>query len=298
MTTNIGKVFTGFEFKQIYGNDFYKIFTNDLLHSDYQYVNGINIYSQTLNDISYTNNGIYFVETKKIPLWIGNNPEKKYIVKVDILDDSQICIAQDGFKTNKIFINFNTKCDIKNFPLWNNLEFCKLAVKHNENNFYYVKSNLINQEIAKIALKKDGTFLGRIKPELQTEELCKIALKSNPWSIKYVKDELRTEEMNKILVKHDGLMLKFVSPELQTDKICTTAIKQNPRALQFVVNQTKKLCKLAVELNAMTLRFVNPDLQTKELCLSAVQRNKETYQYVKPELRCEEINQLIQSDLV
>ena len=141
MTENIGKVFTGFEFKQIYGNDFYKIFTNDLLHSDYQCVNGINISSQTLNDDgTYTNNGIYFIETKKIPLWIGNNPEKKYIVKVDVLDDSQIYVENDKFKTDKFSIDLSTKCEIKDFSYWNNSDFCKLAVQQNGLALCYVKN--------------------------------------------------------------------------------------------------------------------------------------------------------------
>ena len=49
MTENIGKVFSGYEFKQIYKTKFYKLLTNDLVHNEYKYIDGINICPEEFN---------------------------------------------------------------------------------------------------------------------------------------------------------------------------------------------------------------------------------------------------------
>lgn len=60
-TQYIGKIFSGFRFKQIFGNNFYKVINENLIHKNYEYINGINICPQIFNP-SYecSSGGLYF----------------------------------------------------------------------------------------------------------------------------------------------------------------------------------------------------------------------------------------------
>ena len=186
MTENIGKVFSGYEFKQLYKTDFYKILTRDLVHNGYQYIDGINICQQQFNPKGEcSRGGLYFTELNKILIWLSYYQHLTYIVKVEILDDSQIYVEKDKFKANNFSINLSTKCEIKDFSYWNDIEFCKLAVQQNFCFLEYVVNQ--TEEICKLAVQKNGYALKYVKN--QTEELCELAIQNDIYALLYVKNK-------------------------------------------------------------------------------------------------------------
>ena len=168
MTENIGKVFSGSEFKQIYKTEFYKILKNDLIHFGHEYVNGINICAEKFNSNGEcSSGGLYFTELNKVPMWLKYTSNLTYIVKVEILDDSLIYVENDKFKTDKFLIHLSAKCEIQNFPYWNNYDFYKLAVQQNCITLQYVKPELQTEELCMVAVQKYSLALQYVKPELQ-----------------------------------------------------------------------------------------------------------------------------------
>ena len=54
MSNLIGKVLNGKEFKQLYGDIFYKTLHDNLIHYNHKYVDGINVCSDKFNPLSIT----------------------------------------------------------------------------------------------------------------------------------------------------------------------------------------------------------------------------------------------------
>ena len=215
MSENIGKVFSGFEFKQLCKTDFYKILSENLIHHGYQYIDGVNVCSQEFNPKNEcSSGGLYFTELNKIPSWLTYRSDLSYIVKVEILDDSLIYVEENKFKANKFSVDMSTKCEIKDFPFWNDMEFCKLAVQQNVCTLLHVKEQ--TEELCKLAVQKNSDVLLYVKE--QTEEICKLAVQQNGCALEYVKDQ--TEELCKLAVQNDGCALFYVKDEFKA--ICST----------------------------------------------------------------------------
>ena len=105
-----------------------KILTNNLIHHEFQYVHGINVdIKKFIPKKAF--NGLHFIEVNNIGLWLNYMSNLKYIAIVEILDDSIVYVGENKFKANNIYFNLITKCEIKDLELWNDAEFCKLAVK-------------------------------------------------------------------------------------------------------------------------------------------------------------------------
>ena len=106
-----------------------------------------------------------------------------------------VYVEDNKFKTNKFTLK--ERILLEDFPSWNNLEFCKLAVQQNGYALKYVNG--------------------------QTEEICKLAVQQKGYALCYVKE--RTDEICKLAVQQNGLALHYVKE--QTEEICKLAVQQN-----------------------------------------------------------------------
>jgi len=111
----MGHQLTGLKFKKQYGNEFYKILNEDLLHNNFQYVEGENIDPEFISSCS--SEGLYFTDLDDIYNFLLCG---KKICKV-IIDDDSIVYVRDhwdddlgdsnerrNYKANKITIkNFS-----------------------------------------------------------------------------------------------------------------------------------------------------------------------------------------------
>jgi hypothetical protein len=265
-------ILTGSEFKAKYPNTkFYKLTNKSENHNGFQFIDGINIDTQKFNpSCTCSKGGLYFTELNKIAKWISYGEQNmKYIREVKILDDSQICIEENKFKTNKFILH--PKVLLEEFEQWNNFEFCKLAVQQNGYALKYVKNQ--TDEICNLAVIQNPYTVYYVKD--QTEEICKLAVQQNGIALRHVKE--KTEEICKLAVQQNGEALKYVKN--QTEDICKIAVQQNGEALKYVKNQTEYICKIAVQQNGSALYYVKD--QTEEICKMAVQKNSEELKYVK-----------------
>ena len=249
---------TGKEFTNHYNKSdtkFYKILKEDLIHNNYQFVNGINIDPIPFNpDGECSKGGFYFTEYNKIACWLEYTDDLTYIADVKIPDNAQVYVEENKFKADKFILNLNNKIDIKDHECWNNAEFCEMAVQQDGCALKYV----INQ----------------------TEELCKMAVQRDGYALKYVNNQ--TEDICKLAVQQNGLALQYVNIP-QTEALCKLAVQQNGFALQYVtIPQTEALCKLAIQQTDEALYFVKE--QTEEICKFAVQQNRDALYYVKDNL--------------
>lgn len=118
----IGKVLTGYEFKFIFGTEFYKILNNNLKHHDLIYVDGINMCLQKFIPTEKCLPGcLCFTILKYIYMYI--NHKSTYVVKIEILDDSKIYIEKNKFKTDKFQIDLSKKCLSSELKKWLDTEF-------------------------------------------------------------------------------------------------------------------------------------------------------------------------------
>ena len=273
MTENIGKVLTGLEFKQLYKTEFYKILKNNLIHYDHQYIDGINICLEEFNpNGECSSGGLYFVEFNKISLWLNYTKELKYIVKVDILDDSLIYVEKNKFKANKFLIDLSKKYEINDFLRFTN--FCKL----NDEQF-------MNEEICRNMIQKNAMNLSSIPFKFRTKELCELAIKKDSHAISCI---------NTKLIKGEPTSLNHLSNE-QIEEVCKLVIMKEPSFLQHIIDQTEELCMLAIKKNGHALQFVKPEFMTEKICKLAVQQNSNALKYVPSKFMTEEIRNIAEN---
>lgn len=266
----IGQILNGKEFKNIFGDIFYKVLNKNLIHWDYKYIDGLNICPQTFNPSGQCSpGGLYFTMLKCMPMWV--NYKSAYIVRVQILDDSIVYIENNKFKTDKFQIDLSTKCSISKFEYLTDDKFRKLAIEQNYLFLNYIRNQ--TPELCELAVKNDPFALKHIRN--QTFELCEFAVKKDPLVLKYIRNQ--TSELCEFAVKNNPLVLKFVRN--QTPKICELAVENDPFALKYVHNQTPEICELAVRSNGFALKFVRN--QTSNICKLAVKTNNWALRYIR-----------------
>jgi galactose-1-phosphate uridylyltransferase len=214
--------------------DYVKLTNKDCIHNDYQYKEGLNCLNGKFNNEKICcSGGLYFCRYEDIGKWIYYNKKlMHYIWDVELCKDSKIVDMGSKLKTDK-FILKNKRI------IWSNEEMCKLAVKRNGLYLQYVKPKVMNEEICKLAVNKNGLSLQYVKPEVMNKEICKLAVNKNGCALCYVKPELINEEICKLAVKNYGYALCYVKPEFMTKEIFKLAIQQNNYLLKFVDKKFK-----------------------------------------------------------
>ena len=211
--------------------DYVKLTTKNCIHNGYQYKEGLNCLNGEFNHKKILGSGgLYFCPKEYFYLWIIYDDKFMYYIwDVELCEDSKIVDMGDTLKTDK-FILKNKR------TIWDNEEICKSILK-------------------KVGY---GYTLQYVKPEVMNEEICKLAVQNNGLCLQYVKPELMNDEICKLAVKQNGNALRYVKPELMTDEICKLAIQQNGYALYYVrQKQTSEFFKL---LKIISFYYVLPVL--------------------------------------
>ena len=255
---------SGTEFNEKYPNtEFYKVLHKDDIHFGFTYQHGLNVDHIPFNPSGECSvGGLHFTELDKVSYWIDRF-KSVYIAKVTIPSNASVYVEKDKFKADRFVLDLDNKVLIKDFHMWENEEFCKIAVSQADTyNLVFVRNQ--PDEICKLAVKHDYRALEYVIN--QTDDICKIAVSNHGFALEFVKDQ--TDDICKMAVKN-GYGLEFV--KVQTDEICKMAVSKNGRALQYVLLQTDELCKLAVSQNGNALQYVED--QTDELCKLNVIQN-------------------------
>jgi hypothetical protein len=263
---------SGTEFNEKYPNtEFYKVLHKDGIHFGFTYQHGLNVDHIPFNPSGICSlGGLYFTELDKVSYWITTN--SGYIAKVTIPSNASFYAEKDKFKADQFVLDLDNKVLIKDFHMWENEAFCKIAVSQADvRNLIFVRNQ--PGEICKFALKHDWRALQYVIN--QTDEICKLAVNQHGRAFEWVKDQ--TDELCKLAVSRNGNGLEFVIN--QTDEICRLAVSKNGRALQYVRNQTDDICKIAVSQNGFALEFVRN--QTDEICALAVRQTPYSLKFVR-----------------
>jgi hypothetical protein len=210
---------SGNEFKEQYPNtEFYKVLTTDCKHYDFTYHHGLNVDHIPFNPSEICSlGGLHFTEVDKVSYWIDRF-KSVYIAKVTIPLNATVYVEKDKFKADQFVLDLDNKVLIKDFYMWENEEFCKLAVSEADTyNLVFVRNQ--PDEICKLAVKHDYRALEYVIN--QTDEICKLAVSNHAYALEFVKD--------------------------QTEEICMAAVQQDGKALRFVNKQTKEICKAAIQ---------------------------------------------------
>jgi hypothetical protein len=126
------EVYSGNEFNELYPNTkFYKLLNEDLLDNNFQYNEGLNVYTNYFSPYIFSDDGLYFTERDCIACFIE---DKKYIYEVIIPDDAKVCIGLNNFKTDKMIIS--EPILLSEWEGWNDTDFLKKAFKQNSNVVY------------------------------------------------------------------------------------------------------------------------------------------------------------------
>ena len=119
----IGKVYTGLQFKELVPGKLVKLTKDNEKHNDYQFKKGLNIDIIPFNPTdSCMPGGFYFCTVEDIPKWLRyNNNTMIWQREVILPDDARVYVEKDKFKA-----------DMKNYP-FNSEKMCEeFLTKFNE----------------------------------------------------------------------------------------------------------------------------------------------------------------------
>lgn len=238
MFDHVGKTFIGKEFNKIYfGKNFYKLTKKSENHFGFKFVDGINIDTYNfIPAICKIPSGLHFTDIKNLPFWTDY---KTYIRKVTIPDDAIVYVGYNMFKADKIFLH--ERILLKDFELWDNLEFQKNAINCNACHLKFIKNP--SDLIQKMAVRLNGYSIYYIKdPSL---EIQKLALCENIYSYYYIKNpNEKIINFLKIICDDDVLFHKIISKNTDPLKIVCDTIaidnKNNPISENKNNNENKK----------------------------------------------------------
>ena len=105
--TNV--VFSGKEFKEIYGDDTFKVMRSDMIHNNFKYKFGENIDHIPFNPTRSCNKGgLYFTNKLNITDYTNYG---EMIVKVIVPDDAHVYVEDDKAKASKLIIDKEVSLD-------------------------------------------------------------------------------------------------------------------------------------------------------------------------------------------
>jgi hypothetical protein len=248
---------SGTDFNNTYPNtEFYKVLTTECKHYGFTYQHGLNVDHIPFNPSGECSaGGLYFTEIDKLGCWVDDPDSSEYIAKVSIPSNASVYVEQNKFKADQFVLDLDNKVLMKDFYMWGNEAFCKIAVSQNGCALGYVKDQ--TDEICKIAVSNNACALKHVIN--QTDEICKIAISNHACALKHVINQ--TDELCKLAINHFGQALEYVIN--QTDELCRLAVSRDGCALLYVINQTDELCKLAISQNGCALQYVK--IQTDEI---------------------------------
>lgn len=127
----------GKRFVQLLSNiKFYKLINRSMVHYDFTYKIGLNVYNGKFNPLGDCDEGgLYFSSYNDICKFFDG---QYYICDVALPDDATIYIESDKFKCDKIILSNPT--EISRFNGWTDNYFCIDAAMYNIGNFRAIKN--------------------------------------------------------------------------------------------------------------------------------------------------------------
>lgn len=288
-------LYIGKKFKETFPNKkFYKITNESEKHYDHQYTDGLNCDSNKLRAITCSN-GLYFTNKENLLYWIEqkfNGSCAKYLREVEILDDSIVCVEDEKngkFKTDMFFLHKRT--EISDCDVWNDLEFCKMALKKDKKYMTYIKNtsdeiylellslgyvtDVVDIQNRSLALKMSilKNFPGKFKDmNDQTLELCNLAVKLDNSNIQYVDEQ--TLEQCWISLRKNPYNFKYI--KYPTIEMTIFALVCNPNNICYVKNKTEDLTNLILQLskesddNALNVNNIDQNIYDENEFMSTI----------------------------
>jgi len=164
---------------------------------------------------------------------------------------------------------------LKDVPLkYRDFEMCKIAVKNSCAGITDIPANVINEELCKEILQKDGLQLEYIDIEKRTYELCTIAAKNDGGAVQWIPEACLDNQMCLILiqtVKHSVNIFSFIQSKLN-NYLTNELIKHHPEYFPSIPYNmvTKDICYKAVAYDGMFLKYVNNRFKSYDVCKKAV----------------------------
>lgn len=104
---------TGKEFKKKYPNTkFYKLLTKDEIHNGVM-KEGFNRDPEQFNPFNCCGQGLYFTDLNNLAFWLDYRQNLKWVRRVFIPDDAQVCMWPDStkYKADKIILSRKLSID-------------------------------------------------------------------------------------------------------------------------------------------------------------------------------------------
>ena len=147
-TEPILRVYNGYEFKLIYGSQFYRPLRNNLNHNGFQWKIGLNIDTQPFDPTgTCKSGGLFFQNFQHLPKYLmaGRYTYKpcEFVGSISVPDNARVCVIEDvvsggsKFKADQLYLNSYVK--IEEFHLWYDAQFCNNAMAINPQLAKYFK---------------------------------------------------------------------------------------------------------------------------------------------------------------
>lgn len=129
----------------------------------------------------------------------------------------------------------------------------------------------------KNSVRRWGTSLRYVRPDLITYKLCQHAVLSDGYAIEYVpREKFTAEEYQKLCVlavEDNGFVLKNIPQDAIDREIVEAAHRHTCCAIMYTPREflTEELCWKAIERNGEMIEYVPADLVTEEMRKAAVE---------------------------
>lgn len=170
---------------------------------------------------------------------------------------------------------------LKNFTL------CKLAVSLSSGNIEYVPKDILNYEIASIALTKKDEYMNEsllkfIPSNLIDYNLCLKAVNQYGENLEFVPDIFHTPELLQCSISQKPNAIKFTKK--QSPELISICLENDEKYSSFEIENVKEknyeFYLKAIALKKCKLNDVPLKFRTSEICLSAVKNNGEDLKHV------------------
>ena len=169
--------------------DYVKLTTENCIHNNYKYKEGLNILDGEFNDKHICDKGgLYFCRKRDMARWRSYSDKSMYYIwDVVLLENSKLVDMYDKLKTDR-FILKNKRI------MWHDNEFCKFVIERGCK-LRNIPFESITEEICKLAVTNDHTEISNVPERLITREICELAVKHNYNALKYIPCGFITREI-------------------------------------------------------------------------------------------------------
>jgi hypothetical protein len=213
-----------------------KILSADLVHNNFKYCEGLNVDRIHFNPTgSCRAGGLYFTTFGD---FIDFLEYGTLIADVKVPEGIEVYADPMGKKWKAPQIIITNIREIKDLPEWNDVEFCRRALKRCVVSLKYIKPENYTHDgyesILLLAVNYYPNALMYIPEEKCTRNVYLAAVRYYGGALQFIPNEKRTPEILLAAVRQNGNTLYLIPPEQQTYEICLAAVTQYGKALYAV----------------------------------------------------------------